>query len=49
LGKGRAALDEIGYRRRGLALSLGIIVLVLIGLGAKIWQLSRRRAEEDLR
>lgn len=33
---GRAALDELTFRRRGLALSLVIILLVLIALGWKI-------------
>jgi hypothetical protein len=46
LTKGREGLEEIDYRRRGLMLSLGIIVLVLIGLGLKIRQLSRRRRDE---
>jgi len=36
----RQALDELGYRRRGLAISLGLIVLVLIGLALKIRRLS---------
>ena len=33
---GREALAELGARRRGLALALGVIALVLIGLGLKI-------------
>lgn len=41
LAAGRRALDELAYRRRGLALSLLLILLVLIGLGLKIRQLSR--------
>jgi hypothetical protein len=36
LAGGQAALAELGARRRGLAVSLGLIVLVLIGLGLKI-------------
>jgi hypothetical protein len=46
LDKARAALGEMEYRRRGLMVSLVIILLVLIGLGLKIRQLSRQRAEE---
>jgi hypothetical protein len=41
---GIAALDELEYRRLGLAASLVIIALVLIGLGLKIRGLARRRA-----
>lgn len=36
LAGGQAALAELGARRRGLAVSLGLIALVLIGLGVKI-------------
>jgi hypothetical protein len=36
---GQRALDELAYRRRGLAVSLVLIVLVLIGLALKIRQL----------
>jgi hypothetical protein len=46
LSKGKEGLEEIDYRRRGLMMSLGIIVLVLIGLGLKIRQLSQQRHEE---
>jgi cytochrome c553 len=35
----RAALGELAYRRRGLALTLGLILLVLVGLALKIRQL----------
>ena len=42
-----AALQELDFRRRGLAASLAIVLLVLIGLGLKIRQLSRRRADGD--
>ena len=41
---GLAALEELEFRRQGLAASLGIILLVLIGLGLKIREVSRRRA-----
>jgi hypothetical protein len=40
LAAGQAALGELSYRRTGLAVSLGLIVLVLIGLGLKIRQIS---------
>ena len=36
----RQALEELGFRRRGLVVSLGLIVLVLIGLAFKIRQVS---------
>jgi hypothetical protein len=39
-----AALEELEFRRRGLAASLVIVLLVLIGLGLRIRELSRRRA-----
>jgi hypothetical protein len=41
---GVAALEELEFRRKGLAAELGIILLVLIGLGLKIREVSRRRA-----
>jgi hypothetical protein len=41
---GVVALEELEFRRKGLATSLGIILLVLIGLGFKIREVSRRRA-----
>ena len=41
LSAGDSALNEIGYRRRGLLVSLGIILCVLVGLALKIRQLSR--------
>ena len=37
---GGDALAELAFRRKGLAVSLVIIVLVLIGLGLKIRQIS---------
>ena len=46
LGAGQGALGELAFRRRGLAISLIIILLVLIGLGLKIRQLSDRRTDE---
>ncbi len=36
LAAGQQALDEIAYRRKGLGVSLALIVLVLIGLALKI-------------
>jgi hypothetical protein len=42
LTAGDAALEEIGYRRKGLLISLAIILCVLVGLGLKIRQVSRR-------
>ena len=39
---GRKALAELAFRRRGLAVSLLVILLVLLALGVKIRQLSRR-------
>ncbi len=33
---GQKSLDELGYRRKGLLIVLGVIVSVLISLGAKI-------------
>jgi hypothetical protein len=44
---GVVALQELGFRRKGLAASLGIILLVLIGLGLKIREVSRRRSRAD--
>jgi hypothetical protein len=42
LEAGRKALGELSFRRKGLAISLGLIVLVLIGLAWKIRELSHR-------
>jgi hypothetical protein len=39
LAAGYAALDELAYRRRGLAVFLGLVLLVLLGLGAVIRRL----------
>lgn len=45
LAGAREALEELAFRRRGLAIALGIIVLVLVGLALQIRRLSRREAE----
>ena len=42
LRSSEAALDELGFRRQGLAVSLLVILLVLIALGLKIRQRGRR-------
>ena len=39
---GERAVSELRYRRRGLALSLGAILLVVVALGLKIRQVDRR-------
>jgi hypothetical protein len=39
----RSALDELGNRRRGLAVFLGFLVVVLIAMVLKI----RQRTDED--
>jgi cytochrome c7-like protein len=39
LAAGQQALDELAFRRRGLQISLALIVLVLIGLALKIRQI----------
>ena len=39
---GQAALAEVSYRRRGLAISLGAILLVVVALGLKIRTLKPR-------
>lgn len=44
LAAGRAALDELSSRRKGLAVSSIFILMVLVGLGLKIRQISRERA-----
>ena len=38
--EGRAALAEVSYRRTGLAISLGAILLVVVALALKIRSLS---------
>ena len=42
---GREALEELAYRRRGLAVALIIIFIVLIALALKIRDISARRDE----
>lgn len=42
LAAGQDALGELGFRRKGLAVSLGLIVMVLIGLAFKIREISHR-------
>ena len=43
LAAGNAALAELQYRRRGLAVSLVLVILVLVGLFLKIRQVDRTR------
>jgi len=40
LDEAQSALDELKYRRHGLGISLVVILLVLVGLGLKIRQIS---------
>ena len=42
---GIAALDDLQFRRKGLAVSLILVLLVLTGLGLKIRDVDRRRRE----
>jgi hypothetical protein len=44
---GIAALDELQYRRKGLAASLGIVLVVLVALWLKIRDLTRRREDDE--
>jgi hypothetical protein len=46
LAAGQSALGELLYRRRGLAVSLVFITLVLIGLALKIREISHREPAE---
>jgi predicted CXXCH cytochrome family protein len=46
---GQRGLDELGYRRRGLALSLVAILLVVAGLVLKLRQIDRRHAADEPR
>ncbi len=39
LKRGQEAVDELGYRRRGLFVALGLIALVLVALALKIQSL----------
>ena len=43
LAAGQDALGELQFRRKGLAVSLVLIVLVLVGLYLKIREVDRRR------
>jgi hypothetical protein len=45
---GNNALEEMGVRRRGLAVSLVLIAVALLGLGLKIRQVDRERGEGDV-
>jgi hypothetical protein len=47
LGRGVRALEELDFRRRGLGVSLVIIVALIAGLILKIRQLDRRRRRAD--
>jgi hypothetical protein len=47
LAAGHEAVEDLGNRRRGLALSLVLIVLVLIGLALRIRDQSRSAAAES--
>lgn len=50
LAAGQAALDELQFRRKGLAVSLVLIVLVLVALYLKIREVNqRRRATEGIK
>jgi hypothetical protein len=49
LDAGREARGELAFRRRGLAVSLLIILLVLLALGLKIRQLSAHKAGDPER
>jgi len=42
-----ARLADLAYRRRGLALSLGAILLVVVALALKVRQIDRRHAGES--
>jgi predicted CXXCH cytochrome family protein len=48
LDAGRAALAELQFRRKGLAASLVLVALVLLGLYLKIRQIDRIRREQAL-
>jgi len=48
LDAGRAALAELQFRRKGLAASLVLVALVLLGLYLKIRQIDRLRRQEAL-
>jgi hypothetical protein len=42
------ALEEIQYRRKGLAVSLVLVILVLTGLALKIREVDRSRREDSV-
>jgi hypothetical protein len=44
---GQRGLGELAYRRRGLALSLGAILLVVVGLTLKLRQIDRGHASSQ--
>ncbi len=46
IGFGQRAVDELSFRRKGLAVSLLIIILVLVALGMKIRELQRKSLRE---
>jgi poly-gamma-glutamate capsule biosynthesis protein CapA/YwtB (metallophosphatase superfamily) len=41
---GQNGIAELNYRRRGLAVSLGAILLVVIALGLKVREIDRRHS-----
>jgi len=43
---GQRGVAELSFRRRGLFLSLGAILLVVVGLGLKVRQIDRRHARQ---
>ncbi len=46
-GRGLRALDELRFRRKGLGISLVIILAVMVGLVVKIRQVDRRPPRDD--
>ena len=48
LAKGDKALDDLAYRHRGLWVSVGIILLVIVGLVLKIREVDRRQDRERI-
>jgi predicted CXXCH cytochrome family protein len=44
--KGVKALEDLAFRRRGLWISVGIILLVIVGLVLKIREMDRRKDQE---
>ena len=43
---GQSGLAELQYRRRGLAVSLGAILIVVIALGLKVREIDRRHSAD---